>query len=71
LLLDADVCNNSAWSYRYFLLAKTREFGKELVAEEIEYVMSKRLPENYLNESAWVYLRGFLALSQEEAEKSK
>jgi protein farnesyltransferase/geranylgeranyltransferase type-1 subunit alpha len=33
--LKDQVTNNSLWSYRYFLLNKTREFSKELVAEEL------------------------------------
>mmetsp|Transcript_510 Transcript_510/g.561 ORF Transcript_510/g.561 Transcript_510/m.561 type:complete len:87 (+) Transcript_510:530-790(+) len=69
-MLDEDVCNNSAWSFRYFLIMKGNKFDKELVASEIDYVMKKRLPQNYFNESAWVYLRGMLALTQEEAEAS-
>ena len=70
-LLDEEVYNNSAWSYRYFLVMKTSEkFDADLVKQEIKYVMEKRLPTNLSNESPWVYLRGMLATSQEEAKKS-
>jgi hypothetical protein len=34
------VTNNTLWSYRYFLVTKTREFSKELVGQEIEYAFT-------------------------------
>ena len=70
-LLDDDICNNSAWSYRYFIIMKGGDpFGSDLVRKEVKYVLEKRLIENLTNESAWVYLRGMLATTKEEAEKS-
>src|SRR5690349_20686960 len=70
-MLDEDVTNNSVWSYRFFIVNKTnKEFDKELVNREINYVIQKRLRDNLFNESAWVYLRGMLATNQEEATKS-
>lgn len=70
-MLDSDVCNNSAWSYRYFIIMKTnKQFGKELVNNEIDYAIKKRLHHNLTNESVWVYMRGMLAISREEAEDS-
>ena len=61
MLLDLDVENNSAWSYRYFLLNKQPESTAGTVAHvlsEIEYLFDKRLPKSWSNEAAWVYLRG-------------
>ena len=70
-LLDDDVCNNSAWSYRYFIVMKTaKQFDADVVREEIKYVTQKRLPDRLDNESPWVYLRGMLATSKEEAARS-
>ena len=46
-LLDEDVNNNSAWSYRYFLVMKTSDkFDADLVRKEIKYVTEVRLPQN-------------------------
>lgn len=70
-MLDEDVTNNSVWSYRYFIIMKTaKKFDTDLVKNEIDYVLKKRLHENLLNESAWVYMRGMLATTLDEAEKS-
>ena len=33
--------------------------------------MTKRIPQNWGNEASWVYLRGLLCNSEEEAEQSK
>ena len=49
---------------------KKEDSVKSLIAKEIQYVLSKRLSQNYGNEAVWVYLRGLLATSQEEAEQS-
>lgn len=69
--LDEDVCNNSVWSYRFFIINKTSKvFDSELVNKEINYVLEKRLRENLYNESAWVYMRGMLATTEDEAAKS-
>ena len=70
-LIDDDVCNNSAWSYRCFLRMKSgEEFGVDFVSKEIDYVLNKRLPTDYNNESAWAYMRGLLATSEEEEKSS-
>ena len=68
--LEDQVTNNSLWSYRYFLLNKTREFSKELVSEELVYA-GKKLEKELSNEAAWVYLRGWLACSEAEEKRSK
>lgn len=67
--LEEEVTNNSLWSYRYFLTTKTKELSIDLVREEIEYAL-KKLELDYTNEAAWVYLRGYLAVSEEEEKKS-
>lgn len=70
-MLDDDVTNNSVWSYRFFIVNKTNKtFDKLVVNHEIDYVINKRLRSNLLNESAWVYMRGMLATTQDEAVKS-
>ena len=52
VILDADVRNNSAWSYRRKALA----YHAHLVPDEIGFTLDKlRLAPG--NESAWVYLR--------------
>lgn len=53
--------NNSLWSYRYFLLMKTREFNRELVKNEINYALNLLMTKNPNNEAAWVYMKGLLA----------
>jgi hypothetical protein len=65
MLLD-DVMNNSAWAYKYFLLVKKGELTVEVIKKETEEVFDKYLPRNWQNESAWSYIRGFLANSDEE-----
>mmetsp|Transcript_15910 Transcript_15910/g.24558 ORF Transcript_15910/g.24558 Transcript_15910/m.24558 type:complete len:226 (+) Transcript_15910:371-1048(+) len=85
-MLDQDPRNNSVWSYRYFIkMGRVRssalkagrsmaEQWKEnalgLVEGECMYVLLVRLRDNYDNEAAWAYLRGFLATSEKEAEES-
>ena len=77
-LLDDDVENNSIWSYRYFLLNaspvgtfSTNAPGTpEFVGEQVKYVMEQRWTERMDNEAMWVYLRGMLANSEEEAAAS-
>jgi len=78
-LLDQDVRNNSAWSFRYFLVMRTADlearkggegFGVKLVENEIKYVMMKRLSSDWHNEAAWAYIRGMLAVTNEEAAYS-
>lgn len=69
-MINENPMNNSAWSYRYFIIAKAKEFTKETVQEELNYAL-KIIKEFKLdNEAPWVYLRGYLARSQEEAERS-
>jgi hypothetical protein len=63
-MLDDDVCNNSVWSYRYFIVMKTNVFSNEIANEEINYCIQKRLRQNLLNESVWVYMRGLLSISK-------
>lgn len=63
--------NNSVWSYRYFIISKTKEFSKELVEAEVNYAFDILYGYKLDNEAAWVYLRGYLATSQEEAERSQ
>jgi protein farnesyltransferase/geranylgeranyltransferase type-1 subunit alpha len=71
-MLDDDVTNNSVWSYRYFIIMKTaKTFSSELVNSEIEYIIHRRLRQNLLNESVWVYARGLLATSKEEVKQSQ
>eukprot|EP00347_Sterkiella_histriomuscorum_P009574 403340684 len=69
--LDDEVTNNSLWSYRYFLVNKTNAaLSQEIVESEIKYAL-KKLELDYSNEATWVYLRGYLANSIEEAQKSQ
>lgn len=70
-MLDADVRNNSVWSFRYFLVNRSEAFSKELVERECRYVIEKRLPDDWRNEAAWAYLRGFLATTEKEAADSR
>lgn len=58
--LQDEVTNNSLWSYRYFLIMKTKEYTKDLIQDEINYTL-KKLELDLTNEAAWVYLRGLLA----------
>ena len=69
-MLDKDVRNNSVWSFRYFLVMRSTPFSKELVERECQYVLEKRLPDDWRNEAAWAYMRGMLATTKEEAEQS-
>jgi hypothetical protein len=45
-------------------------FTTEFVKKEISYTL-KKLNKDLTNEAAWVYLRGYLASSKEEAEQSQ
>lgn len=70
-LLDKDVQNNSAWSFRYFIVMRSaKSFDKALVEQECKYALEKRLSENWGNEAAWAYMRGMLANTEEEAKNS-
>ena len=65
-LLGEDVRNNSVWSYRHFLVAKRKGFSEEVVEKEIRYALSMiGKVETRENEALWVYIRGFLAQSEE------
>lgn len=44
--------------------------SQEFVEAELETILEKRLPQNFSNESAWVYLRGLMCQTEDEAEKS-
>ena len=68
---DGEVTNNSLWSYRYFLLMKTSIFTQNLVNFELNYGMNMLNKHGLLNEAAWVYVKGFLAVSIDEQNKSK
>ena len=68
--LQDQVTNNSLWSYRYFLTMKTKPYSLELVQSEVQYALEK-LKLDYTNEAAWVYLRGYLASTRAEAERSQ
>ena len=78
-MLDIDIGNNSVWSYRYFILSKApeglftqhRPGSIEFVRDEVSKVLQKWLPRDLNNEAAWVYLRGMLATSEEDAQKSQ
>jgi protein farnesyltransferase/geranylgeranyltransferase type-1 subunit alpha len=66
-LLDKEVQNNSAWSYRYFLLNKcpnSQAGTLEHARAELTYLQVRRLPQDYSNEAAWVYLRGLYHLGE-------
>lgn len=77
ILMSMDVTNNSVWSFRYFLVirradhaAKTdpsKGFNKDLVEREIEIAFGW-LKQDWMNEAAWSYIRGFIALTKQEAE---
>lgn len=70
-MIKENPINNSAWSYRYFIIAKTKEFTKETVEAEINYAFKVIADYKLDNEAPWVYLRGYLAKSEEEAQRSK
>lgn len=68
-LLDQEVTNNSAWSYRYFILNKqpNSEAGTiQYVKSEVDYVVNRRLKQDIHNEAAWVYLRGLYTVNEAE-----
>ena len=67
---NGQVTNNTLWSYRYFITAKTKEFTKNILAEEIKYTMDQIENQDPDNEAAWVYLKGYLAQSPEEQKNS-
>lgn len=61
-MIDTDVGNNSAWSYRRFIKDKLLKEGKiasleELVSQEIEY-FNKKVQIWPENEAVWNYLLG-------------
>jgi hypothetical protein len=72
-----DARNNSAWSFRYFLVNRradhaaktdpTNGFNQELVEREIQITFGQWLQRDWTNEAAWSYIRGFIALTKEEA----
>jgi len=71
-LLDKDVNNNSVWSFRYYTTMRRNQghFSKAIVNMELRYVIGTRLPQDWRNEAAWSYLRGFLATTKLEAARS-
>jgi len=64
--LSLQPTNNSLWSFRYYLFAHTKEFKKEDVGDEVKYSI-KVLSKDAKNESAWVYIRGFLTSDEKPA----
>lgn len=48
---------------------KTKPFTEELVKAEIAYTLGK-IKKDYTNEAAWVYLRGYLAVTEDEQNQS-
>ena len=78
-MLKLDSGNNSVWSYRYFILNKapTGLFKDEapgtvgFVRSEVEIILNDWLPKNLANEPVWVYMRGMLCQSEEDAVKSQ
>lgn len=78
-MLDEDVCNNSVWSYRYFLLHRSPvgtyssllPGSVEFVESELKNVLKERLPLKWDNEACWVYIRGLLCITEEEEDSSK
>ena len=72
-LLDKEVTNNSAWSYRYFILNRQPNSSAgthEYVRAEIDYVFN-RLKQNMSNEAAWVYLRGLYCVDEKEESNQR
>lgn len=67
-LLDKNVRNNSVWSFRYFIMARSKSKmpSRVRVNTELRYVTGTRLPNDWRNEAAWVYLNGYLATSPKE-----
>lgn len=69
--LEEDVTNNTLWTYRYFLTVKTQKpLTLVHINHELHYSL-RMIEKDYFNEAAWTYLRGWLAVTPEEAEKSK
>ena len=68
------------WSYRYFILNRSppgtyagvtgAPGSAEFVRAELQILMTKRIPQRWDNEAAWVYLRGLLCNTEEEAKQS-
>ncbi len=59
-LLDVDLCNNSAWNQRFFVVSRSAPNGKiggEKLAKEFDYVKTA-ISKMTANESSWNYLRG-------------
>lgn len=55
--IDRDVMNNTAWTYRHFLL-RHLQLTEEQFTAELNYIFDKvRLEPD--NEAAWNYLRGW------------
>ena len=42
----------------------------EFVQGELQILETKRIPQNWGNEASWVYLRGLLCNTEEEAKQS-
>lgn len=64
--IENDVGNNSAWSYRFFLLNRGNLLlvgDSQQIKKEIEYVESK-LSLDESNEAAWNYLNGYDCFTQ-------
>ena len=55
-MLDLDVFNNSAWSYRWFLFESSQFNNQE---REIEYLLHS-LAISPMNESIWTYMESLL-----------
>eukprot|EP00826_Nyctotherus_ovalis_P030163 TRINITY_DN2398_c0_g1_i1.p1 TRINITY_DN2398_c0_g1~~TRINITY_DN2398_c0_g1_i1.p1 ORF type:complete len:186 (-),score=55.08 TRINITY_DN2398_c0_g1_i1:127-684(-) len=56
--LEENPTNNSAWSYRHFLMLHGADYVK-VAEKEAEFAM-KEITSNVVNECAWVYLKGLL-----------
>mmetsp|Transcript_32416 Transcript_32416/g.28703 ORF Transcript_32416/g.28703 Transcript_32416/m.28703 type:complete len:108 (+) Transcript_32416:482-805(+) len=69
-LIQENPINNSAWSYRYFVINHTEKVDNSIVEREINYALEQIKNYKLDNEAPWVYLRGFLARSEEEAKRS-
>lgn len=65
-MISEDPSNNSAWSYRYFLIAKTEPFTVETFTKEILYALGfVKSKDSRENEAVCVYIKGHYFVSSE------
>ena len=72
-MIEKDCLNNSAWSYRFFLLEKLFERcpeKKSMLPAEVQFVL-KKISQHKTNKASWNYLRGLFPSIQLKTFSSK